>query len=100
MPAQHGLATAKESATAARHAIDALFNAANYSDHRRARLAVREGVESYVHALRAEGASREAVMHHVADLLSGPTPAGGDVRYVHALRAELARWSAAAYDGR
>jgi hypothetical protein len=39
MPAPHGLATATELAATARHAIDALFTAANYSDHRRARLA-------------------------------------------------------------
>ena len=106
LPAQHqhdahqGLATAPELAALARHAIGTLFGAANYSDHRHARLAAREGVERYVHALRVEGMSREATMHRVAELLSVPVPHRGDARYVHALRVELARWSAAAYDGR
>jgi hypothetical protein len=43
--------TANELAATARHAIDALFNAANYSDHRHARLAVREGVENGARAM-------------------------------------------------
>jgi hypothetical protein len=99
-PTHLGVATAHELAAAARHAIRALFSAANYSDHRQARLAVREGVERYVHALRAEGTSREAMMHRIAELLSVPVPSSGDAHYVHALRAELARWSMTAYDGR
>jgi hypothetical protein len=98
--AHPGLANATELAAQARHAIDALFSAANYSDHRQARLAVREGIESYVHALRAQGNSRETTAHRVAELLSVPIPTGADTRYLQALRAELARWSTAAYDGR
>jgi hypothetical protein len=98
--AHPGLANPTELAAQARHAIGALFSAANYSDHRQARLAVREGIETYVHALRAQGASREATTHRVAELLSLPIPSGADTRYLHALRAELARWTTAAYDGR
>ena len=92
--------SAPELASVARHAIDALFSAANYSDHRQARLAVREGVELYVHALRAAGVARDAALRHVAEFVASSAPSGGDGRYVQALRAELARWSAAAYDGR
>ena len=99
-PEHEGLATSHELAAVARHAIGTLFKAGTYSDHRQARLAAREGVERYVHALRAEGTSREATMYRVAELLSIPVPSGGDAHYVHALRAELARWSRAAYDGR
>jgi hypothetical protein len=95
-----GLATATELAAMARHAIDTLFSAANYADHRRARLAARDGIERFVHALRAEGTARDAAVRRVADLISGAASSRGDVRYVQALRAELARWCAAAYDGR
>jgi hypothetical protein len=98
--AHPGLATAAELAAMARHAIETLLSAANYSDHRRARLAVREGVEHLVHALRAEGTSREGAVRRVAELMSGSGASGGDVRYVEALRVELARWCTAAYDGR
>jgi hypothetical protein len=84
----------------ARHAIEALFTAATYSDHRRARLAVRDSVERYVYALRAEGASREITMRRVAELIPAAESSSDDGRYVQALRAELSRWSAAAYDGR
>jgi hypothetical protein len=94
------LATASELAAMARHAIQTMLSAANYSDHRRARLAVRDGIEHYVHALRADGASREATVHRVADLITASASSADDVRYVQALRVELARWCTAAYDGR
>jgi hypothetical protein len=96
----HALATANDLALQARHALEALFSAANYADHRRARLAVREGIEMYVHALRAEGASRDIAVRRVAELIPAGEQTADDGRYVQALRAELTRWTTAAYDGR
>jgi hypothetical protein len=90
----------RDLAVRARRAIEALFSAVNYSDHRRARLEVREGVESYVRALHVEGTSRDATMRLVADLIPPVESSSEDGRYVQALRAELTRWSIAAYDGR
>jgi hypothetical protein len=98
--ASPGLPAARDLAVQARRAIEALFGAANYSDHRRARLDVREGVELYVHALRAEGAPRDVALRKVTDLIPVAESSSEDGRYVQALRAELTRWSTAAYDGR
>jgi hypothetical protein len=94
------LATANDLALQARHALEALFSAANYADHRRARIAVREGVEIFVHALRAEGVPRDVAVRRVAELIPAAEASADDGRYVQALRAELTRWSTAAYDGR
>jgi hypothetical protein len=99
-PAPQGLPTARDLAVQARRAIETLFSAVNYSDHRQARLAVREGIESYVRALRAEATARDVALRRVAELIPVAEASSEDGRYVQALRAELTRWSTAAYDGR